>query len=292
MPLLTKQVLKGYAKIALLIFIFAVIYAIDLLVLTIATNGLFWKQFTSSSKTESMTLLYIAVLYFSILSAAIVFWKKNTDINVIKAFFQKDKNNSALKGVVCGAAIFALFFGLAVLPGFFYSKIEIHGGINHALIFLMLNALSCFALAFAEELIFRGIIFNLLKKDSGLIQALIVTSAIFAGAHMFSPGTALYKTIYFTNLFLMSLCLCYGNLIFKNIWFSIGAHWVLIYLFLIRNYFGFLKISPSHSNIFLGFSDSPMSGIYATLIFSCSAYFLLKAVKKSNAGGDFIEKEK
>lgn len=260
---------KGYLNTALLMFIFAVCYALDLLILTVCTKGVFWTQFVSNTQTQAMSVFYIALLYTSLLAASLVFSKYVLKKTFADFFVGK---NYLFQGLVSGIIIFSSFILLALLPNFFFENGSSPSSENIAL-FLFENLLACFAISFGEELIFRGIIFKTFEKHTGSWHAIVAVSVLFALAHMFGQGSFLYKSIYFVNLFLMSCFLCFGNIYLKNLWFSIGAHFSLIYLFFIKNSFGF-SISPEYSNIFFGISGNPMSGLYAVIIFISGIYII------------------
>jgi len=265
------NITKGYFKVALLIFIFAACYVFDLFLLSLITKGIFWKQFTSNSLTKSMSLVYIFLIYVSLIAVSFIFFKKTSG----NFYFLKGKTGF-LEGLVLGTVIFLFFVILNLIPGFFYKDFYNMADNSNIIVFLLKNLLACLAISFGEEFIFRGIILDTFEKHAGKIHGIIVMSIMFALAHMFGKGDFLYKSVYFINLFLLSIFLSTGNLIFKNIWFSVSAHFALIYLFFIRNSFGFMKISPEYSNIFAGLSNNPMAGLYASLILFSVTYLLYR----------------
>ena len=263
---------KGYFETALLMFIFAICYAFDLLILTVCTKGVFWKQFTSNSQTHIMSIFYIALLYISLITAGLIFGKYILKKSFADFFSGK---NCFLQGLLSGIVIFSSFILLIFIPDFFVENIHQMSNEN-VILFLLENALACFAISFGEELIFRGIIFKTFERHTGELHAIIAVSALFALAHMFGQGSFFYKSVNFINLFLLSCFLCLGNISFKSLWFSIGAHAGLIYLFFIKNAFGFMKISPEYSNAFFGLSGNPMIGFFATIIFLLGIYIIRK----------------
>lgn len=264
---------RAFAEIALLLLFIGIVYAADLLLLSAVTKGEFWVQFTSGTKTQSMTVAYAVVLYFSLLTAVIVFWNKTSSISPIKAFFSAMTVRSAGKGILYGFLLFCLFFLLAA-PFSSFSKITQPP--QEIMLHAFINIISCFFLALSEEFIFRGVIFGICAKHLKKAEAIIIVSVLFGLAHLFCPGTLIYKSIYFVNLFLFSVILCMGTTVFKNILFSACLHFILIYLILLRNYMGIMTVKPECVGAFVCMDASPMTGLMASLILLCAIYFFKK----------------
>lgn len=97
-------------------------------------------------------------------------------------------------------------------------------------IYVFVLALSCIAVALAEETTFRGILFNFLleeKKEKSLFWVIIVQAAVFAFIHVFNLlfGAGFIDVILqvgYTFLFGAMLAVVLYKT--KNIWFCISLH--------------------------------------------------------------------
>ena len=68
-----------------------------------------------------------------------------------------------------------------------------------------------------EELVFRGVLFNRLKIRTGIIAAMIISSAIFAIGHEFGG---------MTSAFLFGMCMCIIYLKTDNILMTMSIHFI------------------------------------------------------------------
>ena len=256
---------RAFAKIALLLSILAGVYIIDILLLSICTNGYFFTEFTNGKMSQPqnhiLNITYIILLYISMTTTLILFRNKNfKDRKITDSYFSGDYKKPLNLGIFIGAVLFFTFF-LVISPFSQSKKIEFTQLeiIKHAI----LHILPCFLLVISEEVIFRGVIFEIFAKFLKKNQAIIFTSVMFGIAHLFCHGTLLYKFIYFLNLFTMSIILCIATVHFKNIWCSTGIHFIFVYLILMRNYLQISLLKESYKNIFLGFDNSPVTGLTA-----------------------------
>ncbi len=76
----------------------------------------------------------------------------------------------------------------------------------------------------AEEIMVRGFLYSTLKKAMPLIAAVIVTSALFAGAHLPEGGAAGPLYIAALDTFVLSLVLIYLREKTGSLWSSITLH--------------------------------------------------------------------
>ena len=256
---------RAFAKIALLLSILAGVYFFDLLLLYICTRGHFFAEFAngrmSQPQNHILNIAYILILYISITATIILFRNKNfKDRKITDSYFSGEIKKPLFLGILIGAVLFFIFF-LAISPFSQSEKIEFTQLeiIKHAI----LHIIPCFLLVISEEVIFRGVIFEIFAKFLKKNQAIIFTSAMFGLAHLFCHGTPLYKFVYFLNLFTMSIILCTAVVHFKNIWCSTGIHFIFVYLILMRNYLKISLLKESYKNIFLGFDNSPVTGLIA-----------------------------
>ena len=83
--------------------------------------------------------------------------------------------------------------------------------------FIMEVITSIIAAPILEELLFRGVFFNRLKIRTGIIAAMIISSALFAIGHEFGG---------MTSAFLFGICMCIIYLKTDNILMTISIHFL------------------------------------------------------------------
>jgi uncharacterized protein len=90
---------------------------------------------------------------------------------------------------------------------------------------LVLPLIICLIVGIAEELIFRGFIFNTIEKGLGTSYALVITSVLFAGAHLLNPVPLNQRIIGCLALvFEAGLLFNSAYLINRRLWLPIGIH--------------------------------------------------------------------
>jgi membrane protease YdiL (CAAX protease family) len=132
-----------------------------------------------------------------------------------------------LAGIVLNALL-----GLAIVSTIFltgWQRVEVSGipvyGLTTVLGYLALTAILMFSVGVGEETLFRGYIQTDLMRKFGNLNALIVTSIIFAAIHivMLIAGQEVSPLSIF-NIFLASLVMGYLYVITGSICASIGFH--------------------------------------------------------------------
>ena len=96
---------------------------------------------------------------------------------------------------------------------------SVHGAYQMTLTFFSLVVLP----PFAEELLFRGLLFEGLKKSMPVIYAGLLTSALFAVAHL-PEGTSGLFWVGAIDVFILSLVLVYLKQKTKSLWPGIFLH--------------------------------------------------------------------
>ena len=117
--------------------------------------------------------------------------------------------------------IVALFANLDILYGFVYPEMEPLLDFTPTYydpLSFVLEVISSIILApIIEELFFRGVLFNRLKIRTGVIAAMIISSAIFAIGHEFGG---------ITSAFLFGICMCIIYLKTDNILMTMSIHFL------------------------------------------------------------------
>ncbi len=134
----------------------------------------------------------------------------------------KDSEN-APKKFILGA-----FIGFCIISAFFisfycfgYARVSISAELPEMPVLLQEVFIS-FIIVYNEELIFRGYIFNAVRK-SGLWPSLIVSSVTFGFAHLNNPNV---NAIAIIGLIVAGFLLAVSFLIYDEIWVPIGLHFM------------------------------------------------------------------
>lgn len=131
-------------------------------------------------------------------------------------------------GLVLGATVVGIMFGAMFLVGGYSVS-----GMSWTINFVPALLLYFFA-AFAEELVFRGFIFQTLEKSAGTIFAVVGSSLAFGFAHMVNMPTdaqPLYVAYACALLaFEAGLPLSGAFLLGRRLWLPIGFHWAWNFL--------------------------------------------------------------
>jgi membrane protease YdiL (CAAX protease family) len=85
-------------------------------------------------------------------------------------------------------------------------------------------------LAFAEEVLFRGYLFGVLREELGRPRAYLLGNALFALVHLLRPGALVFKLAYGLGLFLVGAVLCQLAEARGTLWPGIGLHagWIVM----------------------------------------------------------------
>lgn len=125
------------------------------------------------------------------------------------------------------------------------------------------GSLTALGVGFAEELFFRGWIYDELQRDYHRTVVLWADAAIFAGAHFLEPLPVILRTSpQFFGLFLLGLAViwakrrCQGRL-----GLSIGLHGGLIWGYYIINVGNLIKYSRQVPVWVTGVNDNPLAGV-------------------------------
>jgi membrane protease YdiL (CAAX protease family) len=114
---------------------------------------------------------------------------------------------------------------------------DVHGGPALVMTFISLVILP----PLAEEIMVRGFLYSSLKKAMRMRYAVILTSALFAAAHLPEGGSAGPLYIAALDTFVLSLVLIYLREKTGSLWASIGLH-------AIKNGVAFVALFVLHAN--------------------------------------------
>jgi membrane protease YdiL (CAAX protease family) len=127
----------------------------------------------------------------------------------------------AARGLALGTfgafVLFSLIVGIAALLGAYF--IVGWGGMNNWLMLLFTAGISA---GFAEEFIFRGILFRWIEEFAGSWAALVITSGLFGLAHIGNDNATWFSS--FTIAVEAGLMLGGAYMLTRSLWVPIGLH--------------------------------------------------------------------
>lgn len=123
------------------------------------------------------------------------------------------------KGLIIVLIINALFILIGLIFGYKYSLIDDFVNYNYNTLLYYLGYL--FLMAFSEEVIFRGIIFQSLRERFGNIISIVIMSLFFSLAHFMNPNST---TMGLINIILAGILLSVLYISTESLWLAISFH--------------------------------------------------------------------
>jgi membrane protease YdiL (CAAX protease family) len=241
------------------------------LILLLGLGSLFWCFPHLLSENQQNTLY--AILLYGFLYRLISRYRKQISFSTrlsIKALGWGFLS-SVLLVIICWAV--ALYFnGLAI------NTPEITG-LQYVQIIIEAIVLAC-AVAWIEELFFRGLILGILEKGYRLQAAALWQALIFSGLHQLNTQWSWPLRIGSgIGLFLAGLVLGLARQKSNGLGWSIGLHagWIFICQWGVRGWGLSLPIPQAKAGIFMVQEVNPVSGIPAILLLTGVSYVIMNA---------------
>lgn len=200
------------------VFVFLVVYIVVLLL-----SGNLVASITSVLQKEKSEAQVPVIYYGIVLSLAasflvVAFCRKLLDRKSITSLglqwngFGKERITGFLTGIVlCG--FIAIVLWLMQILQWFTDEVDAAG--------LFTALLLMIAVAFVEELVFRGYLLNNLLQTMNKPSALVLSAIFFAVLHSLNPG---FNLTAFLNILLAGLLLGVNYIFSRNLWFGIMLH--------------------------------------------------------------------
>ena len=174
--------------------------------------------------------IYVLLVGFFMLSAIYVFLKKfKSNFNLLG--LKKPRWRDLGLGFLAVPLYYGLFVVSAAIVGYFVPSLNINQtqniGFNgvHDMAQLLLTFVSLVVLPpLVEEIMVRGFLYSSFRKGMPKIAAILVTSLIFAVAHLPEGGVAGPLYIAALDTFILSLVLIYLREKTGSLWASITLH--------------------------------------------------------------------
>lgn len=153
---------------------------------------------------------------------------------------------AAIKEFIAGKFLAFSSLGLIALVGILINtQLSVHDTTYHQFFDVVQFY---FFVAFIEELLFRGIVFQAILDRFGEMKATLIFSVLFGCAHLFNPNIELLATI---NIILAGICLSFMYIRTRSLWMPIAFHWVWNFCqeFMLGSQVSGYKSNPSFSSL-------------------------------------------
>ncbi|WP_160647317.1 CPBP family intramembrane glutamic endopeptidase [Chengkuizengella marina] len=198
---------------------------------------------------------------------------------------QRDWGKQVLFGSIIGMILMSISFLIIwILGGVTVDSINANSGLW---IQLALSFLIFILTAVNEELFCRGYLQGLFKYHYGVWPAILSSSFIFAGLHLFN-ASVLDSPLPLINIFLVGVLLALSREVSGGLWMPIGIH--LTWNYFQGNIFGFevsgnevnswIQISSQGSSLINGGLFGAEGSIVATLVILVATFTFIKWVQK------------
>ena len=216
-------------KVVIIFYVFKIVSELAGEVIAIAAHFACGKNPLQGELFDADTIMLITYFgYAIIIGVIILLWKLFQKKKVSELGFTKNFG-SYFTGIAVGAVLLMA----CVVPVTLTGAVQFNGvfaNINTNMVLLMIP---CFMLQGAmEELLCRGVVQQLLTRNTSVPVAVIVSSLLFAVVHIQNMDTdnAVISAVAIINLVLISLIFSFVTLRFKSIWAACGMHSVWNYI--------------------------------------------------------------
>lgn len=124
-------------------------------------------------------------------------------------------------GLLIGFGLLSMTVGLPWVLGWIEIKMNPELSAEYLMYGFFLNVLVFIMVAFNEEILFRGYIFQAFAEGTNRWIALIVLSSLFGLAHAGNPNASLFPII---NIILAGVLLSLAYLQTRSLWMPVGIH--------------------------------------------------------------------
>ncbi len=269
-----SSLLKGYGLVFGLFGLLIVDLAIIVGILSLILGPRFFEGFVTGKLSQSETVLYVSLLYFLVLATITLYWKRVSGDNVASTGLCASGGSlrGFAQGALLGAGAFMTYFGIMLALRLVTTSPPADAGhctVNGLFMGrLLMDSLAVYAIAITEEYMFRGVVLRLFMRHGPVVHAIVATNVLFAACHMFGHMAPAIKVLYFITLVLLGSALSVAALRTGRLWYPIGFHGTLIFLSMIKDTFGVLKILPGPYAFLYGLGGHAMAGVFSIALFA------------------------
>lgn len=256
-------------------------FCVVVLVVSLAAGVSPVKLFDRLKDSNTLNLLYVALLYIMIILVVHLQSKQDKIGGIFNLGLSPEKFKFR-RELFLGLSSFCLF-----LFYLFFVKQSGAAYIRFNKSFLPVLARGFFfgfLFSFIEEVLFRGYIFQEILKEKSAPTAFIIANALFAAVHVFRSGEIYFKILYFLGLFGLGLLLSYAFYRTRSLWSCIFIHTSLIAgMYLFANNFGINQEIYNANKLFWGLEKTPVAGVGSFLLIAFFAIWIKATTVKRQA---------
>jgi membrane protease YdiL (CAAX protease family) len=142
--------------------------------------------------------------------------------------------------------------------------------------------------ALMEEIVFRGILFRVIEKSLGTWVALLLSSVLFAAAHLGNEGVSALGVL---NVAMAGALLASAYILTQRLWFAIGMHFAwnyaltAVFSVTVSGHpgVGLLQSNVSGPEWLTGGEFGVEASVVAIVVISTAAVYFIKTAKARNA---------
>ena len=194
-----------------------------------------WDIFTVPERYPLASAAYLAGTYAILIGGALWTWRRGQGETLRALGLVADRPIAGLlAGLGLGLVSLGLLFGLELALGLL--GWDSAAAARTAWSLVLVNALTALFFGFSEELLFRGFIFQTLRRGWALPFAMIGSAWLYAQVHFLKVGMQWHTiAMPFAGLFLAGLVLAWAAYRTRSIWLSVGLHSAWVYLFFLTD---------------------------------------------------------
>lgn len=166
-----------------------------------------------------ITSTLLLALGLTAISITILALRAGSSFNAFGLQFDKFAAIDFIKGLLLVLAMNMIFILIGLLMGYEYHLHDNFKTLDYNVFLFYFYYI--FLMAFLEEILFRGIIFQTIRERFGDIIAIVVLSIFFSLAHYFNPNIS---TMGFVNIIVAGILLSVLYITTESLWLPISVH--------------------------------------------------------------------
>jgi hypothetical protein len=194
-----------------------------------------WDVFSVPERYPMAASMYLAGTYAILVGGAIWTWRRLQGETLRSLGLVADRPIGHLVlGLGLGLGSLGLLFGLEVGSGLLQWDAAAWAATPAGVV--IVNALTALFFGFSEELLFRGYIFQTLRRGLALPVAMALSAYLYAQVHFLKLDLQWHTVAMpFAGLFLAGLVLAWAAFRTRAIWLSVGLHSAWVYMFFLTD---------------------------------------------------------
>jgi hypothetical protein len=228
------------------------------------------------------TILTMGLLFIAFLILLAIWGKYVENKQNIFKFYGLVGNRKNILYLGKGLIIGSVFTGTLFMTESAFGWLEFKAPIYSPIQLIFEGLISAIAIAFGEELLFRGWLLEELDKDYNSKIVPLINALIFAFLHFLKPISEIIRTIVnFPAYVLLGLTLVWAKRSHENLLgICIGLHAGLVWAYYIFNVGGMLQYTNKVPSWITGIDQNPLAGVMGILFLVVLSIIMKTNIKK------------